>query len=48
MMRKVAERTVEIVEELFICFIDWQNEFDLVTWTKLMQNLKRTGRDWRE
>jgi hypothetical protein len=48
MMRRVAKRTVEMEEELFICFIDLQNEFDRVNWTKLMQNLKRTGIDWRE
>ena len=41
-MRIIAEQTLEIDEELCICFIDWQN------WTKLMQILKISGIDWRE
>jgi len=48
MMRIIAERTLEIDEELCICFIDWQKAFDHVNWTKLMQILKRTGINWRE
>jgi len=48
MMRIIAERTLEIDEELCICFIDWQKAFDHVNWTKLMQILKRAGFDWRE
>ena len=48
MMRIIAERTLEIDEELCVCFIDWQKAFDHVKWTKLMQILKRTGIDWRE
>ena len=48
MMRIIAERTLEIDEELCICFIDWPKAFDRVNWTKLMQILKRTGIDWRE
>ena len=48
MMRITAERTLEIDEELCVCFIDWQNAFDRVNWTKLMKILKRTDIDWRE
>jgi hypothetical protein len=48
MMRIIAERTLEIEEELCICFIDWQKAFDHVNWTKLMQILQRTGIDCRE
>ena len=46
--RIIAERILEIDEELCVCFIDWQKAFDSVNWTKLMQTLKRTGIDWRE
>jgi hypothetical protein len=46
MMRIIAERTLELDEELCVCFIDWQK--DRVNWTKLMQILKATGIDWRE
>jgi len=48
MMRIIAERTLEIDEELCVCFIDWQKAFDRVNWTKLMQILKRIGIGWRE
>jgi len=48
MMRIIAEQTLELNEELCICFIDWQKAFDHVNWTKLMQILKRTGIDWCE
>ena len=48
MMRIIAERTLEIEEEMCVCFTDWQKTFDRVNWTKLMQVLKRIGIDWRE
>ena len=48
MMSIIAYRTVEIDEELCICFIDWQKAFDRANWTKLMQILKRNGIDCRE
>jgi len=48
MMRIIAEQTLEIDEELCVCFIGWQKAFDHVNWTKLMYILKRTGIDWRE
>jgi hypothetical protein len=33
MMRSIAERTLEIDEELCVCLIDWQKAFDRVNWT---------------
>ena len=45
MLRIISERTLEIEEELCVC---WQKAFDRVNWTKLMQILKGTGIDWRE
>jgi len=48
MMRIIAERTLEIDEELCVCFINRQKAFDRVKWTKLMRILKRIGIDWRE
>ena len=47
-LRIISERTLEIDEELSVCFIDWQKAFDRVNWTKLMQILKETGIYWRE
>jgi len=43
MLRIISERTLEIDEELSVCFIDWQKAFDRVKWTKLMQILKEIG-----
>jgi len=48
MVRIITERTLEIDEELCICFIEWQKAFDHVNWTKLIQILKRNRIDWRE
>jgi hypothetical protein len=48
MQRIKSERTLEVDEELSVCFIDWQKAFDRVNWPKLMQILKETCIDWRE
>jgi len=48
MLRIISERTLEINEELCVCFIDWQKAFHRVSWTKLLQILKGTGIDWCE
>jgi retron-type reverse transcriptase len=48
MLRIMLEQTLEIGEEIYICFIDWQKAFDHVKWTKLMEILKKTDIDWRE
>jgi hypothetical protein len=47
-LRIISERTLEVDEELCVCFIDWQKAFDRVSWTTLMQILEVTGIDWRE
>jgi len=47
-MLRISEHTLEIDEELSVCFIDWQNAFERVNCTKLMQILKETSIDWRE
>ena len=47
MIRIIVERTLEIDEELCVCFIDWQKAFDRVNLAKFMQIPKRTGIDWR-
>ena len=36
MLRIISERTLEVDEELCVCFIDWQKAFDRLNWTKLM------------
>ena len=34
LLRITSERILEIDEELCACFIDWQNAYDHVKWTK--------------
>jgi len=48
MLRIISERTLEIVEELCVCFVEWHKAFDRVNWTKLKQILKGSGTDRRE
>jgi hypothetical protein len=48
MLGIISERTLDISEEICICFIDRQKAFDRVKWTKLMKILKKTGIDWHE
>jgi len=48
MLRIISERTLEIDEELCVCFLDWQKAFHRVKWTKFMQILEGSGIDWRE
>jgi hypothetical protein len=47
MLRIISEWTLEIDEELCVCFMDWQKAFDRVNWTKLMKILKGPGINWR-
>jgi hypothetical protein len=47
-LRIISERTLEIDEELSVCFIDWQKAFDRVNWTNLMQIIKEIDIDWRK
>jgi hypothetical protein len=47
-LKLISEQTLDIGEEICVCFIDWQKGFDHVKWTKLMEILKKTGTDWCE
>jgi hypothetical protein len=48
MLRIISQQTLDIGEDICICFIDWQKAFDRVKWRKLMEILKKTLIDWRE
>jgi hypothetical protein len=47
-MLRISERTFEIDAEVCVCFIDWQEAFERVNCTKLMQIRKGTGIDMPE
>jgi hypothetical protein len=44
----LSERTLDIGEEICVCFIDRQKAFDRAEWTNLMETIKKPGIDWRE
>jgi hypothetical protein len=47
MLRIISGQTLDIGEEICICFTDWLKAFDRVKWAKLMEILQ-TGIDWCE
>src|SRR3984885_14147392 len=47
-LRVLTERSCEIGQEVYICFVDYEKAFDRVDWKKLMQALRRVGVDWRD
>ena len=47
-MRQLIERRLEINEDLYICYIDFEKAFDRVQWSLLMEILKKIGVDWKD
>ena len=47
-MRMLCERSLECVNDAYICFVDLEKAFDRVNWVKMMDILKRIGVDWRD
>ena len=37
MLNVIAERTLDIDEELYACFIHWKQEFERLNWIELMK-----------
>ena len=44
----LGERSMEHLQELYVCMIDIEEAFDRVNWTKLMDIIKDIGVDWRD
>jgi Reverse transcriptase (RNA-dependent DNA polymerase). len=36
-LKIISERVLGVKEEMCLCFIEWQNAFDQVDWTKLLR-----------
>src|SRR6476619_3790978 len=47
-MRMVCERSLEFGNNVYICFVDFENAFDRVNWEKMMKVLQSIGVDWRD
>src|SRR3981081_3577887 len=47
-VRMLCERSLELDNEVFICFVDFEKAFDRVNWVKMMDILKIIGVDWRD
>jgi len=42
------ERNLEYNNKVYVCYVDYEEAFDRVDWTKLMTILKNIGLDWRD
>ena len=47
-MRMLCERSLELDNEVYICFVDFEKAFDRVNWVKMMEVLRKIGVDWRD
>ena len=47
-MRTICERSLEHGNEVFICFVDFEKNFDRINWVKMLEILKRIGDDCRD
>ena len=47
-MRMMQEKVLDVNEEMFVCFIDFEKAFDRVQWTLLLEILKNISIDWRD
>src|SRR6478609_3445136 len=47
-MRMICEGSLEIGNNVCICFVDFEKAFDRVNWEKMMKVLQSIGVDWRD
>src|SRR6476619_3363853 len=47
-MRMICERSLEFVNNVYICFVDFEKAFDRVNWEKMMKVLQSIGIDLRD
>ena len=47
-MRKLCESNLEHDNDIYICFVEFENAFDRINWMKLMQVLESIQVDWKD
>src|SRR6476661_2587000 len=47
-MRMICERSLELGNNIYICFVDFEKAFDRVNWEKMMKALQSIGVDCRD
>ena len=47
-VRMLCEKSLEIGNDVYICFVDFEKAFDRVNWSKMMEILNDIGVDWRD
>ena len=47
-MRMLCERSLEMDNDTYVCFVDFEKAFDRVNWVKMMEVLQKLGVDWRD
>ena len=47
-LRMLCERSLELNNEVYVFFVDFEKAFNRVNWKKMMEVLKKLGVDWRD
>jgi len=47
-LRMIGERSTEVGQDVYVCFVGYEKAFDRVDWVKLMHALRRLRVDYRD
>ena len=46
-MRSLSERCIDLDQDIYVFFVDYEKAFDRVDWSKLLKVLEVIGVNWR-